>query len=77
MRVTLELTRKLEELLELAQFFEAWFGPRWERKVELRAGLYREQISSVLRGEDALSPKLLPRLRFVKARLLLRAAGAT
>lgn len=77
MRVTLELTKKLEELLELAQFFEAWFGPRWERKLEIRAKLPLSLVSRVLHGETAMPRDLLPRLRLVRTRLRLRAAGAT
>jgi hypothetical protein len=66
--------KRLDELRELAEFFQAWFGDKWERKTELRAGLFRTQITGVLRGEEAFSAYLLPRLRAVRARLLASVA---
>lgn len=65
------------KLLEHAHFFEAWFGRRWERKVELSCGLYRDQVTKALRGEAQPSAELLFKLRTARTRLLERAAGAT
>jgi hypothetical protein len=62
--------KERDELRELAEFFETWFGDNWELKVRLRARLYRYQFPRALSGEERIGPNLLPRLRALRTHLL-------
>ncbi len=67
---------RLNELRKFKDYFRHWFGGRhWEPKTELRAGLYRGQITSVLRGEDSFSATLLPRLKQLQRSLPVASAS--
>lgn len=65
------------KLLEHAQFFEVWFGTRWDRKLELACGFFHGELGRVLRGDIRIPRDMLFKLRTARARLLERAAGAS
>jgi hypothetical protein len=68
-------TRQQNELRSYREFFTAWFGNEWQRKLEWQYSVPRRQLVGILNLERPFCLKLAAQLHAIQTELAVGAAA--